>query len=254
VSLRRDLHAAFDELEPSMFGLSDRVVDAVMVGGRARRRREGIVFRLKAPLTLVAVMMLIALVVGALIGGKLVQDWNATHSTPAGGLTRAQQIADLEARPWQQPLLQTGAVCPDGPKDSAGVYGSGTFHGDPRLGTGPVQTAWGTYFILIGATDSTATGLMLIRARDMHTGASLVFVGQYATGLVVGTDTVRGVAGQQRVEILLDMSHRPTGSAAKGPNGSTYWSITVGAAKAWPSCVAWQVDLTGYTEAFSFAY
>jgi hypothetical protein len=254
VSLRRDLHAAFDELEPSMFGLSDRVVDAVMVGGRARRRREGIVFRLKAPLSLVAVMMLIALVVGALIGGKLVQDWNATHSTPAGGLTRAQQIADLEARPWQQPLLPSGAVCPDGPKDSAGVYGSGPFHGDPTLGTGPVQTNWGSYFFLVGTTDSAATGLMLIRARDMHTGAPLVFVGQYATGPVVGTDTVRGVAGQQHSELLLDMSHRPTGSAAKGPNGSTYWSFTVGAAKAWPSCAAWQVDVTGYTEAFSFAY
>lgn len=254
MSLRRDLHAAFEELEPSMFGLSDRVVDAVMVDGRACRRREGIVFRLKAPLSLVAVMLLIALVVGALIGGKLVQDWNASHSTPAGGLTRAQQIADLEARPWQQPLLQTGAACPDGPKDSAGVYGSGPFHGDPNLGTGPVQTNWGAYFFLVGATDSTATGLMLIRARDMHTGASLVFVGQYATGLVVGTDTVRGVAGQQRVELLFDMSHRPTGSAAKGPNGSTYWSFTVGAAKAWPSCAAWQVDGTDYTEAFSFAY
>ncbi len=253
MSLRSDLHAAFDELEPSMFGLPERVVDAVVVNRQARPRKEGIMLRLKAPLSLVAVMLLIALVVGALIGGKLVQDWNADHSTPAGGLTKAQQVADLEARPWQQALLQAGAPCPDGPKDSAGVYGSGPFHGDPSLGAGPEQTSWGSYFFLVGATDSTATGLMLIRARDMHTGASLVFVGQYATGPVVGTDTVRGVAGQQHVEVLLDMSHRPTGSAAKGPNGSTYWSVNVGAAKAWPSCVAWQVDGTDFTEAFSFA-
>jgi hypothetical protein len=254
VSLRRDLHAAFDELEPSMFGLPERVVESVMVGSPARRRREGIVFRLKAPLSLVAVMLVIALVVGALIGGKLVRDWNASHLTPAGGLTRAQQIAELEARPWQLALLQTGAVCPDGPKDSAGVYGSGPFHGDPNLGTGQLTTPWGFYFNLVGATDSKATGLMLIRVRDMHTGERLVFVGQYATGPVVGTDTVYGVARQQRLELLLDMSHRPTGAGANGPNGSTYWSFTVGAAKTWPSCVAWQVDGTDFSESFGFAY
>ena len=209
--------------------------------------------RLRAPLSLVAVMLLIALVVGALIGGKLVQDWNASHSTPAEGLTKAQQVADLEARPWQQALLPAGAPCPDGPKNSAGVYGSGPFHGDPSLATGQALTAWGFYYFLVGETDANAKGLMLIRARDMHTGALLVFVGRYATGTLVGTDTVSGVAGQQRVELLLDMSQRPTGAAAKGPNGSTYWSFTVGAVKTWPSCVAWQVDGTDFTETFSFA-
>jgi hypothetical protein len=254
VSLRADLHAAFDELEPSVFGLPERVVDAVVLDGRARRRREGIVFRLKAPVSLVAVMLLIALVVGALIGGKLVQDWNASHSTPAGGPTRAQQIADLEARPWQQALLQPGTACPDGPKSSVGVYGSGPFHGDPGLSQATSQTAWGAYYELVGSTDPNATGLMLIRARDMRTGQPLVFVGPYAMGPVVGTDTLHGAAVQQRLELLLDMNHSPGGVDARGPNGQAYWSLTVGAAKAWPLCVDWQADGMDFTEAFSFGY
>jgi hypothetical protein len=253
VSLRKDLHAAFDELEPSVFGLPERVVDAVIADGRSRRRREGIVFRLKAPLSLVAVMVLIALVVGALIGGKLVQGWNATHSAPAGGLTKAQQVADLEVRPWQQALLKTGATCPDGPKDAAGVYGSGPFRAHPAMTQGQETTAWGFYFDLVASTDPQAEGLLLIRARDMRTGEPMVFVGQYATGPLVGTDVVNGKAVQQSLELLFDLSQRPTGAAATGPNGATYWSFTVGAPKTWPSCVAWQVDGMDFTETFSFA-
>jgi hypothetical protein len=252
VSLRRDLHAAFDELEPSVIGLPERVVDSVMVDGRSRQRRERMLLRLKAPLSLVAVLLLIALVVGALIGGKLVQDWNALHPTPAGGLTKAQQVADLETRPWQQPLLQAGTACPDGPKNPQGVYGSGPFHGIPALTQGDSQTPWGFYFDLVASTDARATGLMLIRARDMHSGQSLVFVGPYAIGPAVGTDNVHGVNVQQRLELLLDMNHRPTGAAANGPNGQTYWSFTAGAPKSWPSCVGWQVDGSDFTETFNF--
>jgi hypothetical protein len=210
------------------------------------------VFRLKAPLSLVAVMLLIALVVGALIGGKLVHDWNASHSIPAGGLTKAQQVADLEARPFSWPLLPAGTTCPDGPKSPQGVYGSGPFHGVPALTQGSSQTPWGSYFDLVGSTDSTATGLILIRARDLSTGQSMVFVGPYATGPVVGTDELHGQSVQQRRELLLDMAHRPSGPGASAPNGGTYWSFTVGAAKAWPSCVEWQVDGAGFTETFSF--
>lgn len=209
-------------------------------------------FRLKAPLSLVAVMLLIALAVGALIGGRLAQDWNASHSTPAGGLTVAQQIAVLEARPWQQALLQAGVACPNGPQDSAGDYGSGPFRGKAYLAEGPEQTAWGIYYHLVGATDASTTGLLLIRARDLSTGTALVFVGAYSTGPVVGSDTVGGVLSQQRPEILLDMSHKPTGAGATGPNGQTYWRYTVGAPQAWPACVGWQIDGIGFTERFSF--
>lgn len=252
MSLRRDLHVAFDELEPSMFGLPERVIDAVVVERRARPRWEGIVFRLKAPLSLVAVLVVIALVMGALIGGRLAQDWNASHSTPAGRLTTAQQIAVLEARPWQQALLQAGAACPDGPLDSAGNHGSGPFRGQTYLAQGPEETAWGDYVHLVGATDAGTTGLLLIRARDLHTGTALVFVGPYSTGPVVGSDTVGGVVSQQRPEVVLDMSHKPTGIGATGANGQTYWQYTAGASHAWPACVGWQIDGMGFTETFSY--
>lgn len=253
MSLRRDLHVAFDELEPSMFGLPERVIDAVVVERRAPRSRwEGMMFRLRAPVSLVAVMLLIALVVGALIGGRLAQDWNASHSTPAGGLTVAQQIAVLEARPWQQALLQAGAACPNGPLDSEGNHGSGPFRGQTYLAEGPDQTAWGAYVHFVGATDAGTTGLLLMRARDLNTGTPLVFVGAYSTGPVVGTDTIGGVVSQQRPEAVLDMGHKPTGVGATGANGQTYWRYTAGAPQAWPACVGWQIDGMSFTETFSY--
>ncbi|HEV2218324.1 MAG TPA: hypothetical protein VGV88_12220 [Candidatus Dormibacteraeota bacterium] len=260
MSLRAEIHNAFDELEPSMFGLPERVIDAVVVDRRAPHgRREGMVSRLKTPLSLVAVMVLIALVVGALIGGRLVQDWNASHSTPAGGLTVAQQTAVLEARPWQQALLQPGATCSNGPLDSVGNHGSGPFHGQTYLAEGPDETAWGAYVHFVGATDAGTTGLLLIRARDLNTGTPLVFLGAYSSGPVVGTDTIGGVVSLQRPEVVLDMSHKPTGVGATGANGQTYWRYTAGAPHAilvsstlWPACVGWQIDGMSFTETFSY--
>jgi hypothetical protein len=253
VSLRNDLHAAFDELEPEIFGMPERVVETVFADRSGRMRRKGMILRLKAPLSLVAVLVLIALVVGALIGGRLVQDWNARQGTvPAGGLSRAEQIAELEARPWQQPLLTPGAACPDGPKDSSGAYGSGPFRGLPGRTQGSSQTAWGFYWMLVASTDAKSTGLMLVRTRDLRTGAQMVFVGRYATGPVVGTDNVAGVPTQQHAELLLDMSHPPTGQGATGPDGQTYWQFTVGAPGSWPDCVGWQIDGIDFTETFAF--
>jgi hypothetical protein len=253
VSLRNDLHAAFDELEPQMFGMPERVVEAVFTDRSARARR-GMILRLKAPLSLVAVLVLIALVVGALVGGRLLLDWNARQGpAPVGGLSRAEQIAQLEARPWKQPLIALGAWCPDGPVDSQGVYGTGPYHDIPALEQGQIQTEWGVYLTVTASTDANSTGLMLVRARDLRTGTPMVFIGRYATGSVVGTDTLRGVPTQQRAELVLDMSQRPTGPGSTGPDGQTYWRLTAGApGVGWPGCAAWQIDGPDFTEAFAF--
>ena len=56
MSLRRDVHSAFDQITPSMGGLPERVVQTVLSEGATRRRREKMLFRFRAPLSLVAVL------------------------------------------------------------------------------------------------------------------------------------------------------------------------------------------------------
>src|SRR5207248_9652894 len=91
VSLRRDVHSAFDQITPSMGGLPERVVQTVLSEGATRRRREKMLFRIRAPLSLVAVFLLIALVAAVFIGGRLIEDWNAVHNgSPAGQSTESE--------------------------------------------------------------------------------------------------------------------------------------------------------------------
>ncbi|HEY8801836.1 MAG TPA: hypothetical protein VIN00_02065, partial [Candidatus Dormibacteraeota bacterium] len=77
MSLRRDMHSAFDEIAPSTAGISERVVQTVLVENSSRQKRERMMFRLRGPMSLVAVFVLIAMVVGVLIAGRMIQDWNA---------------------------------------------------------------------------------------------------------------------------------------------------------------------------------
>jgi len=94
VSLRTQIHSAFDEVAPPTHGLPERVVQTVLKENAGRRRRERLMLRLRVPLSLVAVFVLVALVVGVLIGGRLMQDWNSFHnSAPAGGVTGTGRLA-----------------------------------------------------------------------------------------------------------------------------------------------------------------
>ena len=96
MSLRRDMHSAFDEIAPSMAGLPERVVQTVLVESSGRQRRERLMFRLRGPMSLVAVFVVIAMVVGVLIAGRVIQDWNAHHNAaPAGGINQAAQSIAL---------------------------------------------------------------------------------------------------------------------------------------------------------------
>src|SRR5207302_4110350 len=66
VSLRTDIHLAFDELSPATAGMRDRVVQSA---GRERVRRPSLsisVIRLRAQMSLVAVLLVIAIVAGIL--------------------------------------------------------------------------------------------------------------------------------------------------------------------------------------------
>ena len=147
MTLRTEMREALDEVVPAVppRGLSERVLRTAMADGARRDRKERRMLRLRAPLSLVAAVVLIALVAGVLVGGRLIRDWNGLHNvSPAGQRTLAQ----LEAVPLNLPILEAGEPCPDKPGANAlGYdYGSGPIYVNgklipeikfiPRTGTG----------------------------------------------------------------------------------------------------------------------
>jgi hypothetical protein len=236
VSLRRDVHTAFDQIAPSTAGMPERVVQTVLSEGAARRRRERFMFRMRAPLSLVAVLLMIAVVGAVLIGGRLYQDWSAQHRPTPGHSPTQPTLAQLEARPLTLALLKPSDECPSGPFDAANDIGAGPLH---VIQGQAVDTSWGRYFFLSASTEQGLSGLVLVRAEDARSGQPLVFVGQYAAGPTLGNDTLRGSTVQQHPELVFDISHPPS----KGVNGQTFWSFTVGVPKASiGSCFGWQVN------------
>jgi hypothetical protein len=245
VSLRTDFHTAFDEVAPSTFGMPDRVVRTVVAELPERRRKERWFVRLRAPLSLVAVLLLLSIAVGVLVGGRVARDWNAfTRPAPAG----PTELAQLETRPLLLPASKAGQDCPKTALNAlpGGLFPSGLYgHGPVYVAGGSsVSDAWGTYWYLGAVTDAKLTGLVLIRARDLQTGQAVVFVGKWATGTVVGTDTLDGKLDQQRVELLLDTRHPPQNTLGRG---NWTWGFTAGLAKGGSGCTGWQIDATGST-------
>lgn len=246
MSLRREVHSAIDGIAPSTFGVPERVVQTVL--NDANRRRKGkLMLRLRAPMSLVAVLLLIALVAAVFVGGRIIHDWNQFHREVPAGPGHAS-IAALEARPLQLPRLTPTDTCPDGPV-SAGIYGNGPYYGDPSLGApSPRHTTWGLYWDLVGVTDRSVSGLLLVRAVDVKTQQPYVFVGQFAAGPIVGTDGLSGQTVQQHSELVLDTAHQPRSAS----NSKTRWSFTVGVPNGNSGCYGWQIDGDSFTETFVF--
>ncbi len=248
MSLRSEIRAAIDEMAPSMGGLPERVVDTVLVEGPARRRRDPMFLRMRGPLSLVAAIVAIAIVAAVLVGGRLIQDWNAAHTqVPAGvGMTQADLqalVAEIETnQPMQFAQLAPNGACPDGPVNSAGLYGQGPFHGVPN--GSQRQTIWGTYWSLGAETEAVGDPFLLIRAVDLRTQQRFVFVGQYAFGPVVGTDNLSGSLVDQHTELLFNMSQKPKTKL----DGLTFWQLTVGMPKGNSGCYGWQIDGPGGSE------
>jgi hypothetical protein len=243
VSLRTQIHSAFDEVAPPTFGLPERVVQTVLAESPSRRRRERLMLRLRLPLSLVAVFVAIALVVGILIGGRLFQDWNSFHNpAPAGGGGQTE-LFQLESRPLVLPTPASHTYCQPGPYNSAGSYGKGPVYGD---GGGTSTTSWGVYFHNLAYAETDIKGPILVRANDLFTHQPVVFVGQYAAGPVVGHDTVDGVAVEQHTELVFDTSQAST-SPSKHKFG---WPFIAGVPDSWSGSTGWQIDGVGFTEVF----
>src|SRR5690349_24578719 len=95
--------------------MPDRVLHVVQAEQPVRKRRNIFMSRLAAPLPLVAIFIVIALVVAIFVGGRLVHDWQTVQrGTPAGhsAPTFQDQLAALEQRPVNLPTVQAGDPCP----------------------------------------------------------------------------------------------------------------------------------------------
>jgi hypothetical protein len=236
MSLRQDIHAAIDEQAPSTGGMPERVVDLV---ARSTRRSPGFTLRFRAPLSFVAVLLSIAVVAGILVGGQILRERNSVHNAaPAGG--NVSPLAKVEARPLDLPAVASGAQCPTGPYGPASEIGTGPFHVSRSTLIG--QTDWGNYYHDILYSDRYVAGPVIVRASDLQTKEPMIFIGDGATGSIIGSDSVDGQTYQQHLEFLVPNVDEPLG-----------WQFTVGVP--WstsPRCIGWQVDSPGLTEVWVF--
>jgi hypothetical protein len=243
VTLRSEIHAAIDDLAPSLGGMSERVVETVVAEGPARRRRERMLFRLRAPLSLVAAIVAIALVAAVLVGGRLIKDWNTFHNGALTGSVHQSELSQLEARPMNLPPVSAGEACPATSRTLP--YGTGpAYGGGPLASYSSFKTAWGDYWNDEVLVDSNVKGLVLVRALDLRTNQPVVFVGHYSGGPTIGTDTVGGKLTDQHRELVLDPNHPQLNEGGV----QFMWSFVDGLAKGYSACTGWQVDGRGFTE------
>lgn len=243
MSLRTDIHAAFDEIAPSTYGISQRVVRSAVTGPARPRRRFGWSVDLRGAMALVAVLLMLVLAVGALAGGRLYRDWTNFNG-------RSSQVADLEARPLNLPAMEPGRECPAGPPGPKQGFGAGPVYVLP----GPkIQTAWGTYVYPWVLTDRGLGGLVLGRGKDLVAGQPVVFVDNQTTGPVVGNDRIDGLSVDQHQELLLDTNHpqedvNPPAIIFEGSDRYVAWQIKMGLPAGAGWCVGMQFDGPGFSE------
>ena len=243
MSLRRDVHSAFDQISPGTHGLSERVVTTVLAEGATRPGKGGITFRLRAPLSLVAVFLVVALVSAIFIGGRLLQDWKVFQNPAPATTTYQSQVAQLEAVPLHLPVYHSAFDCRTGPYSPEGSLGEGPIFMD---GGSPSFTAWGVYFHNLAYAKNQLNGPVLIRVRDLFGNQPIVFVARYAAGAVVGSDRVDGQTLDQHLELLINANN-----ALRPPGLHKFsWPFILGVPSSWSGAIAWQIDGVGFSEVF----
>ena len=159
-------------------------------------------------------------------------------------------LAQLEAKPLILPVVSTAGACPghnhhviDLGTASTTVIGDGPMY---LSGKGlQASTTWGDYYDPTYYAGPQLTGIVLLRIRDIMTGRAGVFVGPYAAGDVVGTDTIDGSPVQQHAEAVLDESHH---AATPGRSKWGIWDVRQGYAAGWSRCFGFQLDGAGFSE------
>ena len=274
MSLRTDIHAALDEVSPPaplLTGQLDAFIREQDTDRRAWSPRPGWPARLRGATSMVAALLVIVLVAGVVVGGRVWRDWNTYQVQQA---TKAD-LAKLEAKPLL-PLvtIQPGAECPSGPlvdvpQDTPGsivAFGRGPFYAE--WGKTYAITSWGTWTATYFYIAPRASGPMLIRARDLVTGQRVAFAlapdlvntpidrvtfgdGVPTGDIIVSQDTVLQRSVQGRSELFLG----PSLFAAASKKGDFLGGyVFMGYAKGTSGCVSYQVDGPNFTEVLVIGY
>jgi hypothetical protein len=239
---------------PPLGGMPERVVQTALDHAQ-RRRKEKIMFRVRAPLSLVAVLLLIALVALALVGSRLIQDWNALHRSSPAGSNQSQlaqpQLAQLEARSLNLPVFHSVSECTGGPRNQDNsAFGAGPLYA--YGGSATTRTSRWEYYTIVLYADEPISGPILLRVRDVVGSRSFVFVGKLAMGPSVGSDTLHGVSVDQKTEAVL--SEANTSAVVDDPPAKSHayvWQITLGVPQSGSLVgIGWQIDGLGFTEVF----
>ena len=219
MTLRNQIKDALDDVAPPAPTLERRVTAFVFADKRDRgmllggRRRALSTNGFRGMAALVAAGLVVALLAGIAIGGRLGRDLGNAES-PQRYTIDQSEVHRLESKPIVLPQLQPGAACPFSPDvDRLGLRGS-------AVGGGPVyiydewfegSTQRGDWNVAKLYYVARQPGLVLVRARDLTTSEPFVFT-QYpndektpalAMGPVLGTDSLYDQNMQLHPEAVL---------------------------------------------------
>lgn len=271
-NLRTEFHRAIDAVAPAKPWLGTAIREDLR-----RRRQEGWGTRARprptqtrfaiAGLTMVVLAVLVgtALLVAQLYASTQAPipgghpspspSPRATPTVPTPTLTVAEQtqLKQLALRPLRLPAMPTNGQCPDGPHSDITPY-AGSSLSTNVWGLGPVYLSGGNptvtpknaYFDITLYTDPTVTGVVLIRGQQLGGKLNVVYVGSYAAGRVVGTDTISGKLMTQYAEAALPGGRPPT--TDNPAQGWAIWHLRQGIGRTYIGCTGFQLDTAAGSE------
>ncbi len=261
MSLRTDIQDAIDKVTPPAPGLEHQVRALVAADGKDRRvtlhahRRSvwGNGFRSSG--ALMAAALVVALMAGIVIGGRLARDADNGQVSQASSINPSE-LQSLESNPLLLPVLQPGQACPLTENHS-------NYLGTPVDANGPMYVLWGPS---LGNSDqgdwleaqlaytASREGSVLIRGRDLYTNQPFVFTqfslgpsAVIAAGPVLGTDRLNLKTIQVHPEaVLQDPWHRqPVDRKGTMPLPILMFPIPVSTL-----CWGFQFDGPGFSETY----
>jgi hypothetical protein len=269
MSLRTQIRNAVDDVAYPPPDLERRVTAFVLANNRDRkvlpsRRRSGWSRQLRGSMALVAALLVVALVGGLIVGGRLLRDlWTAPQPS-----INHTELKRLEARALAVlPGMPSSGECPVGPL-------SDDFIGNPAVGDGPMRlhvgmpstynSEWGTWNVSYFVVAPTMNGLFVVRARDLGSRQSVFFAANLSgvadaqmgrslfAGKVAGHDRVNGQDVPRYPELVIDAS--APSDWAKTTYKAPQWGAYVGYPKGASGCIFFQVDYGDTTETFVYGY
>jgi hypothetical protein len=244
MTLRTDMREALDVVVPTVppRGFSERMLRTAASEGAQRRRKERWTYRLRAPLSLVAVFVLVSVIAGVLVSGRLIRDWNGLHNAPAAPRTLAQ----LEAVPLFLPAVKPGALCPENPGvNSLGYdYGSGPVYVNgklvPEIKFEQQSGAGGALYDLTYYSAPTLRGLVLVRGRDLVMSRPIQFIAPTGSGY-----PSYAPPWPLQDKLVLDATHPPSRTATTGYG---IWHVIQKIDQGWSGCWGFQIDGSNFNE------